>query len=1109
MGNGGRAGVCLWQLGMVLVVNTMWSQSDEPWNANGTLENWWWDGSGWHLNASEPGQAWLYTCPTLVGNELGDSGRHIRWKWTQAFSGSTNNFSRLHFFSLPAGADSLEVTLPIAEWSNDQGLDFPPGSFIHLGQTGSTDALEWHQSAGSLNPDASFEWMGEALPGEFAQGMETWFEWHQSDSLTTVYFQPVDALTPIQPLFTGNHFAPDCIGISAQFTSSNTQNIRFELSHFGPFIPDTMPPKLLGYQFISDSSFSLHFNEPIASGFGVWPSGDTTLMQVSDEASHIAIAPVDTTWMPGTAQWLSLHQFYDTLNNVLADTSFLLIHTSPQLGDYHDVVLTEIMVDPTPSQGLPDCEWAEILNRSTLWFDIQQWHWWDESSSSLCSMEPRGSWDGMLAPGSRAILSTCNEPITANHPQEALIVENSSFLDAGDALGLLRMDGIPLDIVRYDQSWWPGENGGISLQILDPGACSGPSNWTGSTSSTGSTPGVQSEQELIDVAQAEPLEITSVVPTSNLTGFLDFNEAIDSHSLVHTTPPSWGFFQMDVLNSRRLHYTRQISSHRDTIDFEIHGVKGCHSSMNASEVKSHHVQIVQHGFPISQQLVITEISASPAGSTLPWGEFVEICNRTDSLKLELGGLICGQHIIQDRIVLGPKERHIMYPGSLPQKGGEILIVSALGEILDEVRYSKCWHHTKELEASGCSLIRMDLQGPSNDGENWRSSSHPSGASPGESDPAESVFTETAPVQIMLCGTFHDEWVVLLSSTATLLEENWREVGLSSEEHWAQDWDRKHLWATPQALPFPDSIRLQASNDTIYTIGTHQICTSSRAPTGGFILNEIRGNWNPQNEPFVEIIHHSMGDLGTTNWFISSEDLPFPVDWRPLSEDVDWAIAPGEPWAFAACPNRLFNERAIPADLPSLYGDRWIQLVDLTEMAVETYALSKNNHAPWVSSTAPVSLERVSAHTSSSWKSCVHVSGATPGDENSWSRFQPMDSAAELPQLKIHNDTWHPSGSGADSFHNGITFSVIPSNEGTFQLHLEIIDSQGRVIFDFQNEPQMIAPGNPTWTDAWDGRTLRGYYAPPGPYLFRALFVNQETKSRYFQARPIHVAPWNR
>ena len=58
--------------------------------------------------------------------------------------------------------------------------------------------------------------------------------------------------------------------------------------------------------------------------------------------------------------------------------------------------------------------------------------------------------------------------------------------------------------------------------------------------------------------------------------------------------------------------------------------------------------------------------------------------------------------------------------SFPDKNGTVILASGDGEILDEVNYSENWHAPLIRIREGVSLERLDVNMPSDDGDNWYS-----------------------------------------------------------------------------------------------------------------------------------------------------------------------------------------------------------------------------------------------------------------------------------------------------------------------------------------------------------------------------------------------------
>ena len=64
----------------------------------------------------------------------------------------------------------------------------------------------------------------------------------------------------------------------------------------------------------------------------------------------------------------------------------------------YDVVIDEIMADPTPQVGLPTNEWIEIKNTSQQAFDLKGWRIGDASGQSGAMPPSRWIWEVVVRP---------------------------------------------------------------------------------------------------------------------------------------------------------------------------------------------------------------------------------------------------------------------------------------------------------------------------------------------------------------------------------------------------------------------------------------------------------------------------------------------------------------------------------------------------------------------------------------------------------------------------------------------------------------------------------------------------------------------------------------
>src|SRR5690349_1063754 len=154
----------------------------------------------------------------------------------------------------------------------------------------------------------------------------------------------------------------------------------------------------------------------------------------------------------------------------------------------NDVIIHEIMADPTPAEGLPPNEWIEIRNCSTMPIQLQGWRLSRLNSQS----GPFPSY--LLQPDSLLILCGVNTLSDMSSYGPALAITSFPSLNNDrDLLYLMTPDQAVIHAVNYDISWYGNElkqEGGWSLEMIDHhNPCIGPGNWTASIDLNGGTPG--------------------------------------------------------------------------------------------------------------------------------------------------------------------------------------------------------------------------------------------------------------------------------------------------------------------------------------------------------------------------------------------------------------------------------------------------------------------------------------------------------------------------------------------------------------------------------------------------------------------------------------------
>ena len=118
----------------------------------------------------------------------------------------------------------------------------------------------------------------------------------------------------------------------------------------------------------------------------------------------------------------------------------------------YDVVIDEIMADPTPQVGLPNNEWLELKNTTTAPVNLQNWRIGDATGQS----GPLPSF--ILQPDSFVIVCTGSAVAAMSAFGTTISVTSFPSLDNdGDQLFLKASNGKTIHAVSYSSTWYQNE----------------------------------------------------------------------------------------------------------------------------------------------------------------------------------------------------------------------------------------------------------------------------------------------------------------------------------------------------------------------------------------------------------------------------------------------------------------------------------------------------------------------------------------------------------------------------------------------------------------------------------------------------------------------------
>jgi hypothetical protein len=426
-------------------------------------------------------------------------------------------------------------------------------------------------------------------------------------------------------------------------------------------------------------------------------------------------------------------------------------HARPQ-AIRNQVVISEIMADPSPSAGLPESEFLELHNVSSQSFNLNGWKISDASGTATISS------NFMLKPDSFVII--CSNPAVAQFSVYGAAIGVSSFpgLDnESEQLALFSKEGKLIHSLRYQKSWYRNavkSEGGWTLEMISPlNACSGFTNWKASSGTTGGTPGKKNTAHADNTDELPPALLRAFAADS-MSITLVFDEPLDSLKAVHTSNftvshtigepaaakaivPLFNtvVLQLKTALQKNVVYSVTVKSVTDCSGTEI----GSFNTTNAGMAS----------ITDSFDLVINEIMFNPLPGA---SDYVELYNRgqkiVDLKELVLTNRSSGntgalRSLSSETVLLFPGEYLVLTedPGNLkqqyhvkdpaaiievgsmpsfPDDKGTVVLLNSQGTIIDEVNYDEKWHFKLIEEPEGVALERIDYNKPSADPQNWHS-----------------------------------------------------------------------------------------------------------------------------------------------------------------------------------------------------------------------------------------------------------------------------------------------------------------------------------------------------------------------------------------------------
>ncbi|RMG80115.1 MAG: hypothetical protein D6714_15280 [Bacteroidetes bacterium] len=663
----------------------------------------------------------------------------------------------------PSNLNRLRIYLQL----DDPDPDNANGYFLEIGETGSQDALRFFRKNG-----ASETLLATGTPGAVASEPAIFRLRVEKTAAGAWAFKTNYAgATPDDIEFEifddtfagGNRF----FLLECNYTASRTDKFFFDDLAIRPLLPDTQPPVLAGVEAVSETRLSVFFDEKLApdaanpARFSVNNAIGNPLSVTPDPLSPGTLSLLfDQPFESLKTYTLTAADISDVAGNVAPTQSADFVFVKKEAPAPADLLINEIMADPSPAIGLPPFEYVEIYNRSAKIIDLA-------GLGFDSGGDPVPLPDFVLFPGEYVVL--CDADHTAAFEPFGAVVGLSAFpalVNSGARLTLSDTSGAVIHAVEYSDEWFGGsakKEGGWSLELVSPfRICRDDNNWRASENLAGGTPGVRNSVFRDDPDETPPtLDRAWMDATRPDEVWLFFSEKMNQASLADAGNYAFsgGLSLSGVVVPKKedgvvLLTLSENPEPQKKYTVTVGGdVSDCLGNVIGTENSA------DFGLPEKAEpgdVVLNEIlfNPRPGGS-----DFVELYNRSSKI-LEVGDWLIGNlqagadtqlvaietpflFLPDTYLVLSesPANIRLNYEVSRPQwmlkndmpafnndAGNVTLAGVAFPDpvVLDAFDYDENMHHPLLKDAEGVSLERIRPDLPTNASDNWHSAAETAG-----------------------------------------------------------------------------------------------------------------------------------------------------------------------------------------------------------------------------------------------------------------------------------------------------------------------------------------------------------------------------------------------
>ncbi len=707
--------------------------------SEGNLDAWQGDKTNFIINTSEQLQlnapegssaSWLYTPVTYADSMV--------WEF----------YLKLAF--APSTSNQLKIFLAL----DDSDLATASGYYLEIGASGDQDPLELKYLNNGFG-----ELLASSEPGLVGMDpVELSIRVIKKENGEWQVFR-IEDISPELLLTTTHNVSPisalSFFGIDCKYTSTRRDKFFFDDIFIVPLTADTTSPTCLSLTVLNSNSVELAFDELldedaalVASNYNLSP-GNVQPDNIIINQPNLILSWNDD-FISQQTYTLSIQALMDQAGNTIVPVEKTFSYIAIAQAQSNELLITEIMADPSPAIGLPEEEYIELYNASESVFRLSDYILRVGSSERSLPNE-------IINDGERLIL--CDVDHLSLFESYGRTIGMASFpglTNSGTSVAILNSADEVIHEVTYALSWYGDaskSDGGWSLEMKNPlHICSEKDNWAGSINLSGGTPGMVNSQ-WVTIPDVNGPEFISLFVNTSQSISLRFNEKMDpfltENPLAYSFLPAINVTSALLTDSKMVELSLAAPLEEGVIykllPFDAFDCLGNVIALSDTLL-----------FGLTEDIapgdvLINEILFNPATGGSRFIEIINVSQKFISLNKLAIGRISSTH--NDLYATGVNEilnpgqlavfspdpsdilsrysvpnPHLLYSATLPSWSDKTDNASILsnGQVIDSFTYSSTWHLPVIADQNGVSLERITTGSPTTASSTWHSAASVSG-----------------------------------------------------------------------------------------------------------------------------------------------------------------------------------------------------------------------------------------------------------------------------------------------------------------------------------------------------------------------------------------------